>query len=280
LVVISIIGILMMLLLPAVNTAREAARRTQCSNQMRQLGMAIHSYDSKHRYLPPGSVGNSLHGLFSHLLPYMDQQNIYDQFNLKASGHGHAARQIVIPAYICPSYPYPSLMGSEAPFDYQRGALTCYQAVGGVLRPNVKKVTSVYGDLPMNGFFGHMVTKSRASIRDGMSNTLAIGEFVQRDYKGGVYQPIPGNMRPWILGDNGEHGSYTVKVASFLPNSRIDRVTDGVDFNSLPMGSYHTGMTFFLLGDGGVRPLADGISLPVFQGLATAEGNEPVRVPE
>ena len=112
--VITIIGILMSLLLPAVNSARESARRVQCANQMRQMGMAIHNYAAKTRFLPPGSVGNSLHGLFSHMLPYIEQQQIYDQFHLKVSGQSHAARNMVIPAYICPSYPYPSLMGNDA----------------------------------------------------------------------------------------------------------------------------------------------------------------------
>src|SRR3954471_13435231 len=91
LVVISIIGVLVALLLPAVQAAREAGRRAQCVNNLRQMGLAAHSYEGTHRYFPIGVIrytppqcddaSNRRHTLFAALLPHMEQVNLYNSFN-------------------------------------------------------------------------------------------------------------------------------------------------------------------------------------------------------
>lgn len=84
LVVIAIIGILIALLLPAVQLAREAARRMQCSNNLKQMGLALHNYLSTYRtHFPHGAWGHYRHGLFSTMLPYLEQKTIYDSFDLR-----------------------------------------------------------------------------------------------------------------------------------------------------------------------------------------------------
>ena len=100
LVVIAIIGMLMALLLPAVQAAREPARRSSCSNNLKQIGLAIHNFESVYRKLPTGGEGTdysnlnghpfprscfSKHSLFTHLLPFIEKKDIYDQLDLTKS---------------------------------------------------------------------------------------------------------------------------------------------------------------------------------------------------
>lgn len=129
LVVIAIIGTLVGLLLPAVQAAREAARRSQCSNNLKQIGLGIHNFESVYRKLPTGGEGTdfsgglgaracfSKHSLFTHLLPFIEQKDIYVQLDLTrsyrdttintATGKSNAmVCQRQISTYVCPSNPY------------------------------------------------------------------------------------------------------------------------------------------------------------------------------
>ena len=115
-----------------------------------------------------------------------------------------------------------------------------YQGVGGVLKDQGVLLTqSQYGAIPNNGAFGWEFRRQFKEVTDGTSHSLAIGEFIHRDKISGVYIDPPGNVRPWILGDNGNIGTYSIKIAELPPNIEIDRVADGVLFNHLPMGSFH-----------------------------------------
>src|SRR6188474_2683919 len=81
LVVIAIIGVLVALLLPAVQAAREAARRMSCSNNLKQLSLALHNYEDTHKTLPPAGIDSNQMSWTVLLLPYMEQKPLYDQFN-------------------------------------------------------------------------------------------------------------------------------------------------------------------------------------------------------
>ncbi|MEX2173623.1 MAG: DUF1559 domain-containing protein [Pirellulaceae bacterium] len=140
LVVIAIIGVLVALLLPAVQAAREAARRSQCSNNLKQMGIAIHNFHDTHNRLPPGATidqqpfGNSPNGAaygatwFVYILPFIEQGPLYDKFRLdgnsgwggpntglasKASWNRSWAGGIVIKSFICPSSPLSPLVTSS-----------------------------------------------------------------------------------------------------------------------------------------------------------------------
>jgi prepilin-type N-terminal cleavage/methylation domain-containing protein len=125
LVVITIIGILIALLLPAVQAAREAARRMQCQNNMKQVGLAVLNYESQYKTFPPSScwqsgVSPNDSGQFNNyranwvifILPFMDQQSLHDKFDLNAPISGNssaanmAARAVQIPSMLCPTDPY------------------------------------------------------------------------------------------------------------------------------------------------------------------------------
>jgi len=167
--VIAIIGILVALLLPAVQAAREAARRTQCANHLKQYGLAFHNYHQAHNRFPPGSFrmgiwvnGNWQWGTGGNwqvsILPYMEQSGIYDQINIPkppanppGSGrhvaqtviNGKKLRGIQVPYATCPSDEYPDVIHNAPPNPDGQGpgstAVTNYAANRGVM------VLSLYG---------------------------------------------------------------------------------------------------------------------------------------
>ena len=119
LVVITIIGILIALLLPAVQAAREAARRMQCGNNLHQIGVALHNYHAGNNTFPPGYLTSTTSGNWAGfgwqaaILPFMEGQNISDQIKFNAAQGSHdSANQTVmkyyIAAYLCPSLPPPT----------------------------------------------------------------------------------------------------------------------------------------------------------------------------
>jgi prepilin-type N-terminal cleavage/methylation domain-containing protein len=282
LVVIAIIGILVAMLLPAVQSAREAARRMQCSNNLKQLGVALHNYaTANNECLPVGSPGDAKHGLFTALLPYVEQQNLYDSLDLKGTTidtFDEPHRYTHLPVYFCPSYPF-SKVFRNMPNIHMNGALSTYQGNGGVLRNSTQpKTTCTEGDIPHNGVFGWQYVRALSEIRDGTTNTFCMGEFVQRDFKSGQFVDPPGNTRGWIMGAtrSGSRGIYSAKVLEHPPNTRIDRVADGIAFNHLPMGSFHPGGLLFLLCDGSVHFIGDNIDMQVYEDMGTINGGEIV----
>jgi prepilin-type N-terminal cleavage/methylation domain-containing protein/prepilin-type processing-associated H-X9-DG protein len=285
LVVITIIGILIALLLPAVQTAREAARRMQCSSTLRQIGLGLHSYATNNSgYFPIGSVGARRHGVFTSLLPYLEQTGIYDQLDLKGTTFNTSTepnRYTVIPTYICPSWPHPLLYRNMVVND-MNGAITNYQTVAGAY-PSEKPYTtanSEHGNVPMNGLFGSGFARKLEEATDGLSNTLAVGEFIHIDEQGGsAFTRPPGNVRPWILGGDATDGLYSGKVVVHPINARVSRIADGIPFNYLPFGSFHSGGANFMLGDGSVMFLSETIELTLYQDLATCNRSEMVTLP-
>jgi len=276
-VVIGIIGILVGLLLPAVQAVREAGRRAQCTNNLKQIGLAVQSYinQSGGTFFPPGSPGPKKHGLFTYLLPHMEGGPIYRALDLKSATDRQQQRYTVLNMYVCPSYPGPQMI-TDNPASFMDGALCTYQGISGTLRDRVPVVKSPeYGDLPKNGVFGYGFIRRVAEVRDGLTNTLAIGEFVHRDRdpKSG-YSGFPGNVRSWILGANESTGSYAVKVVQYPLDAPVDRVANGVPYNHLPLGSDHRVGANFFIADGSVRFLSNELDLELYRNLSTCNGEE------
>jgi len=324
LVVVAIIGILIALLLPAVQSARENARRAACLNNLKQLGDGLHHYMEAHaECLPNGCAGYTSglsddgpkHGLFTALLPFIEQEAMYkDEDDLKALGikveddkldldndtrstYDEPHRYTKIQLYVCPSYPYDHVypeslqVPDDVPHEYMKGAITTYQGVAGTVwgisdEPLVD--SPEYGAIPKNGLFGWNTIRRDRDVKDGLSNTLCIGEFVHMDEnESSDYSIPPGNVRPWILAASKadkSRGSYAFKSIQYLPNSKGDRKTpsysSGRNYNWLPMGSFHHSGLNFLLGDGSVTFIRDSIDLALYRQLATMNGEEPVQVPE
>lgn len=205
LVVIAIIGILIALLLPAVQAAREAARRSQCTNNLKQLALAAHNYHDVHktfpRYCYQSTTGLSQwEGFSAHtmLLPYMEQQAVYDTVKgLQETATGTAAadgwrdgwyttiRRTKIAGFLCPSDSsnagadtgncnYPVCVGTNTGWDGGGGVPTLTKSLANGVFP---RGSGTWGEVRM------------AEIRDGTSNTIMVGEHRLGDHDSSVYRP-------------------------------------------------------------------------------------------
>ena len=191
LVVIAIIGILVGLLLPAVQAAREAARRMQCSNNVRQLGIAVHNYESAYRRLPSGWVASNAHGepgwgWAAALLPFMEGSNLHQQ--IEADIHDQV-RVTVVPTFLCPSDTGANLFeiaegdGHDHDHDARYRVGRIDDEGEKLFQVSKSNYVGMFGtfeleDAPYNGngmFYGNSRIKFR-DVTDGLSNTLMVGE--------------------------------------------------------------------------------------------------------
>ena len=176
LVVIAIIGILIGMLLPAVQSVRESARRTQCMNNVRQLSLAALNYESAHMHFPSGvlddddNLRDALRVGWVDMLPHIEQGNLYRQYDLQSdwkSENNIALAEIEVPIFRCPSS-----VGNFDQFGSFRGALSDYAMSKGPSASLVRNSKSQMGVFDVNS------ETSFAEISDGSSNVFLIGEAV------------------------------------------------------------------------------------------------------
>lgn len=208
LVVIAIIAVLIALLLPAVQQAREAARRSQCKNNLKQLGLAIHNFHDTYGHLPtsnrPPGTGTKRIGGITRMLPYLDQAPLYNNYNqqLQWSDPNAQMRATVstkLTVLICPSNPQggvldgdPDATTTPSGWAMNVAAAGDYALAKGVDRGITPYVTLVLPGLftdPTNsansyyaGMFPQNVDAKFASVTDGLSNTIAMHESAGRPY--------------------------------------------------------------------------------------------------
>jgi prepilin-type N-terminal cleavage/methylation domain-containing protein/prepilin-type processing-associated H-X9-DG protein len=206
LVVIAMISVLVSLLLPAVQQAREAARRSQCRNNLKQIGLALHNYHDTHRLFPPGYVDfngnpnltpdNDLGpgwGWATFLLPQMDQTSVYNQINFNLGvGLGPNAQisLVALPVFQCPSdglqQPFPVYDSSfstpittlaHSNYAGCNGWEECFNGAGGNPQPGpgADGLVGLFGKAGA-GMFYRNSNISSANVTDGLSNTIAVGE--------------------------------------------------------------------------------------------------------
>lgn len=275
LVVIAIIGILVALLLPAVQAAREAGRATQCKNNVKQIGLALHNYHDVYQYFPAGWAGTAPDGpngwgWASIILDQVEQSNLKNsiRFDLPIADPANAGPLVtVIPAYICASDPL------EERFQIHGGGpddeFANQDQIGNALYPIAKaNYAGVFGiseieDISSNGegTFFHNSRIRMSSIIDGLSNTMIVGERSSR--RGGT---IWHGMIP----EANAAMARMVGTADHTPNHKDHHFDD--------FSSHHPSGAHFLGGDGSVRRLNDQIDLSTYQALMTRAGGEVVNV--
>jgi prepilin-type N-terminal cleavage/methylation domain-containing protein len=261
LVVLAIIGVLVGLLLPAVQKVRESAARLRCANNLRQLGLALHAYNSDYGRLPPSRLSD-LHATWAVLiLPYLEQDNLFRQWSLPATYYDQSgtARLTAVALYFCPSRrspqtpPLASIAGDQfddsprPPGPHVPGALGDYAACTGTNNCDGADCSGA----PNGAFrvdsdqFGRYVGAVRfAEIVDGLSNTFFVGEkhVGQNTFGQGPLDCSLYNGDYWVCSTRSAGPSYPLVTA------RTDR--------SAAFGSYHFGACQFVMGDGSVRALA------------------------
>ncbi len=297
LVVIAIIAILIALLLPAVQSAREAARRTQCKNNLKQIGLALHNYESTVGSFPPGFIsrvtgpwpGGSNDpvpevgpgwSMFAMILPYMEQTQLHEQIDFNrpiTDPVNQLARSTNVEAFRCPSDTYdepvsvwPRSMGID---DL---AASSYVGVLGGADPSGNGPTGSYLARYEESNFNGMFHRNRAirhrDITDGTSNTIGIGERAGMFSPNGWAGVIPGGQTVFsemIAGQRGQAVGDTVRPAITMitvhvrsggPNSRTGS----------PGGFWapHVGGAQFLLMDGSTHTIGTDVDIQIFRALA------------
>jgi prepilin-type processing-associated H-X9-DG protein len=299
LVVIAIIGILVALLLPAIQAAREAARRSQCQNNLKQIGLSMLNYESAKKEFPSGSeirfpqhcigVGPSCRGIpyAVLILPYMEEGVVTDQYNFNLDGGWLALlygtnekmEDIKFDVYRCPSFEAEGGYASRR--DY-------FAVTGGAQSTGVGSFGEVYHD---GVFFLNSRTPLR-KITDGTSNTMMAGEATHFSFLGdgpGYQDPKTGGPCSWYHGGSCSSGGnntncqarsdYTgrlLRSTKYAMNSDIHPLALNKD-NNTPFGSAHPGGAQFVFCDGHVDFLQDSIDINVYQALSTRAGEEVIQ---
>lgn len=289
LVVIAIIGILVALLLPAVQAAREAARRMQCSNNLKQIGLANANYEETFKVYPPGRMGcdgintGDCNGNANYqrvgtsalvcMLLFLENQPLHDSMDLNTGlyslAFGMSAQNqkavAVRPAFVvCPSdtaKPLRDVGGYMA-------ATGSYAMVHGRLGPD----QGISGNMKVfnTGIYVYKTAFAQSNITDGTSSTMIFGET----YDGQLNEVY----NVWTMGSRHQTLRSTVNPPNTAPGLGITTAPYGTKLNGA-FASRHPGGAMFAFADGHVQFITENIDLPTYRAISTREDGEPLSAP-
>jgi prepilin-type N-terminal cleavage/methylation domain-containing protein len=283
LVVIAIIGILIALLLPAVQAAREAARRSSCTNNMKQIGLAMHNYHDTNQRLPFGSHHYDRWGWPPRLLAFMEGTAEFNQYDFKVASwqnNNFALIKAIHRGFLCPSDSLSDRIIEEENFAGPTWAISQCDygsCIGDYINSTGVGVGPAYGNNPsgtaapyeVRGMIGRWRWAARfGDVPDGLSNTILLGECI-----GALCITQNFGTQCW---------GTTSHPINFMNQSLIDspptqanpRWDESIGFRSM-----HSGGANFCLGDASVRMLNDSIDGAVYRAMASRMGGEAVQAP-
>ena len=298
LVVIAIIAVLIALLLPAVQQAREAARRSQCKNNLKQLGLAFHNYHEVYSVFPNGShptptyIGGGYHmGWVPKIFPYIDQATRVSAMQALAPNpitelapwrydtaphNGASTIWGPVPTLACPS----SSLGDRSPditsftWTAGQGALHYRGCAGRIEDVTNPSDSSTYQWSNSGMMFPHSKVRI-ADVTDGSSNTIFLGESSSSQGWTAAIKSGWGGIQPWTWGIYWYSDNRRLMIDSKNLQFPINYKGSFGD-NSTPFTSFHTGGAHFLLADGAVRFISENISLLTLKQLSTRGTGEVV----
>jgi prepilin-type processing-associated H-X9-DG protein len=303
-VVIAIIGLLVALLLPAIQAAREVARRLNCTNNLKQIGLAVQNYESPNKCLPAARTGSGdtahLWSSLAQILPYLEGGNVYQtvdfHYGVLQPANADAVKAI-IPTYLCPSdVQAERVLPAYGPNNYMANAGTGLQN-GASFRDYGPE-----GAEPIDGVFFDCSAVRFAEVFDGLSNTAAFSETIKGN---GVntspstasidlkYQYAQGPQLIAVTDEfcanqitkwNGERGHSWARgnllSAAYnhymAPNSKTCDCLAGNVMGRIAARSYHPGGVNVLFLDGHVRFASDTVDLATWRAIATRRGGEVI----
>jgi prepilin-type N-terminal cleavage/methylation domain-containing protein/prepilin-type processing-associated H-X9-DG protein len=287
LLVIAIIAVLLALLLPAIQRVREAAARTVCQSNLRQIGMAALNYESVYHGLPPRcNVTPPYSGWGTNLLPFIEQDDLAAEYHFDANFYDPINRPVIgehLSIFSCPSAPPGRTIDIVDPYGNLTGSIG---AVGDYFAPNSvdaywwpEPQRSLAADEMQSPAMAQDVPRPLSAILDGLSNTLLVSELAGRPeyWILGVKQPADTERLPFWWGPWASYNSCIYKTWSADGTTPGGPCTINCN-NSWGIYSFHRTGANAVFVDGSVHYLPVGLDRNIFAGLVTRAGGEGLNI--